>query len=190
MHSFKDPPGHVLPERSCSVSAIVLDPRLRRIAFWMPTAMVALIVISCVLALPMPHPGVRTNVLYVINAVVLVLMWWFLYDMSYASSMRAARRDHPQAVRLAQTKVGLALLEEGDVLHERRGHLAALMRNRFPLDIAFVVDAMCDGSDAANPIDRVWEHQLALERDLADRQRRHLAGEPVGIIGHLGTPAT
>jgi hypothetical protein len=32
---------------------------------------------------------------------------------------------------------------------------------------------------------RIWDHHLALERDLLNRQRRHLAGESVPTVRHL-----
>ena len=176
-------PGQALPYCLNEVFAPgLLNPSRRRLARFL--IWFALALWGALVALG-THASVAT---FLVSLVVSVpVSWLILRAIDFAR-----RKLDPMPARLCDSPDGIALLAEGQALHDQRKRVMDGSKGPHPLLEAFYApqpgDALVGGDvldRKQEVVSRYWQYHLSLERDLRDRQDRFLKGETVVIVGHL-----
>ena len=182
MPRFSDPVGHVRPYTWLSIPFPDMLAYPRILGFCVVLVVVSLFGTHLLLHLSAQDVFWKMSV-GVTSVTVLVLAMVVCATMIVNRSTDEFRTG----LRLAHTEIGKALLREGTDLHHSRCWLEAEEHLTRSLLTAYRIPSAVGEPIGPDIKPRLWEIQLALETNLLDRQRRHLAGETVAYIGHLSS---
>lgn len=180
-----DPPGHVRP----------FGRDYGFVGYKLKLAFALVVSVSCVVILVLLGYSqyLRDGTLTFENGVTTVIFMFmgpFMLGGTIMTGSSPSNRAGPMflptdMLRLARTPVGWALLREGAELSQRR---LAIVHAHLQLDVLEeAVDAIATDKslDVDSALHALWNAHLALEASLAERQRRHLAGESVAHRAEL-----